>query len=204
MAGLREKKAKRTKARILEVTAELVTERGFADTSLEAIASQAEVAVGTVYNYFGSKGNLLVELMNHEITPLLEEADELVQSPGEDPVLAIKRMARLWSTMFDKFDKERWREMFSIVFSKERKLTDAMFRLDMEAVMQIQALFEGFARRGQVRADLDAGEAAMMIYGLLILQAIMWSVEDDLTTEDLRSGMDRQIDMVFRGLEVKK
>lgn len=204
MEGLREKKAKRTKARILEVTADLVAERGFAATSLEAIASGAEVAVGTVYNYFGSKGNLLVELMNHEITPLLEKADEMVRSPGEDPVRAITRMTLLWTKMFEKFDKERWREMFTIAFGKERKLPEAMFRLDMEAVVRIQALFEWFATRGRVRSDLIPVEAAMMVYGLMMVQAMMWSIDDDCSIADLRDGIDRQIAMVFRGLEVGK
>jgi AcrR family transcriptional regulator len=54
MAGLRERQKAGRRRDILAAAAKLFRRDGFADTSIEAIAAEAEVAAGTVYNYFDS------------------------------------------------------------------------------------------------------------------------------------------------------
>lgn len=55
----RAQKAEQTRRRVIDAATALFAERGYAATTMEAIAAQADVAVETVYSRFGSKANLL-------------------------------------------------------------------------------------------------------------------------------------------------
>ncbi len=56
----RRRQAAQTRADILAAARRLFTERGYAATTIEAIAADAEVSEATVYAGFGSKGGILV------------------------------------------------------------------------------------------------------------------------------------------------
>lgn len=61
---LRTEQARQTRLRILETARRLFLEQGYPVTSIEAIAGAAGVAPDTVYSVFGSKRNLLKQLMD--------------------------------------------------------------------------------------------------------------------------------------------
>ena len=53
-----------TRARIIEAARTLFVERGYALTSVEAVADAARVAPATVYRLFGSKREILKEIID--------------------------------------------------------------------------------------------------------------------------------------------
>ncbi|MGW4056943.1 TetR/AcrR family transcriptional regulator [Amycolatopsis sp. NPDC004747] len=58
--GLRERKKRRTRQRIIEVALGLFVERGFDHVTIAEVAEAAEVSVNTVYNYFPAKEDLVL------------------------------------------------------------------------------------------------------------------------------------------------
>jgi AcrR family transcriptional regulator len=60
----RQRQAEETRQRILVATRELFASRGYAGTTLEAIAEIAEISPKTVSAVFGSKRGILAELIN--------------------------------------------------------------------------------------------------------------------------------------------
>lgn len=63
MVGLREKQKAARRGLIETAASELFVEKGFADTTIEEIAERAVVSAPTVYNYYGTKGDLLLALV---------------------------------------------------------------------------------------------------------------------------------------------
>lgn len=61
---LRAEQSRQTRRRILTAARRLFLERGYPATSVEAIATAASVSADTVYAVFGSKRNLLKQLMD--------------------------------------------------------------------------------------------------------------------------------------------
>ncbi|MFZ4896370.1 TetR/AcrR family transcriptional regulator [Plantibacter sp. Mn2098] len=80
--GLRERKAARTRAQIIDVAIRLFTERGYEATTMEEIAEQAEVGSSTLYRYFPSKELLLLDPFAR--TGTLSQA--LRGRPAEEPI----------------------------------------------------------------------------------------------------------------------
>lgn len=64
----RSEQAAETRRRIIEAATALFAEGGFAGTTIEAIASRADVAVETVYSRFRNKVNLLDAILGPAIT----------------------------------------------------------------------------------------------------------------------------------------
>ncbi len=75
----RQRQALETRARIVAAARRLFQERGYATTTIQAIAEQAGVAVPTIYDAFGSKRGILESarvamLAESEIPALMAEA----------------------------------------------------------------------------------------------------------------------------------
>ncbi len=61
--GLRERKKRATRVRLLEVAEELFSQHEYEDIKVEAIAAAADVSTKTFFNYFSGKGKLLEALL---------------------------------------------------------------------------------------------------------------------------------------------
>src|SRR5260221_5454594 len=83
--------AVRTRERVLEA-AKTVFSAGGADASLEAVARQAGVGIGTLYRPFPTREALFDAVYRREVEQLSELADDLASVP--EPVEALRRWLR--------------------------------------------------------------------------------------------------------------
>jgi AcrR family transcriptional regulator len=112
----RRSQAEQTRAMILNAAGKLFFERGYAGTTMEAIAQQAGVAPETVYAAFGSKGALLHRLVDvtlvgdEQPVPLLErpafqealretDAGRLIDRFAKDMYAIMSRMSPLFALL---------------------------------------------------------------------------------------------------------
>jgi AcrR family transcriptional regulator len=83
----RAQKASATHRRIVDAAAALFLERGYVQTTIDAIAERADVAVETVYARFRNKRNLLIAVKDAAVTEggeiPLDERPELAQLAAE-------------------------------------------------------------------------------------------------------------------------
>lgn len=85
MVGHPERKQRRIARRqkqILDAAASLFASKGYAGTTTREIAEAADVAEGTIYNYFGGKREILLAIaadMQATIRALLDDLDQLHQ-----------------------------------------------------------------------------------------------------------------------------
>jgi AcrR family transcriptional regulator len=79
-SSLRKQQASQTRMRILDASQRLFGERGYAASTVEAIAAAAGVAVDTVYAAFGSKRGVLQALLNVRVGGDEAELDLLARA----------------------------------------------------------------------------------------------------------------------------
>ncbi|MEU4969089.1 TetR/AcrR family transcriptional regulator [Streptomyces smyrnaeus] len=87
--GLRERKKRDTSLRIRRIAIELFVERGFDEVAVAEIADAADVSKMTVFNYFGSKEDLVFKPMEEHTGDLARAVRE--RRPGESAVAAVHR-----------------------------------------------------------------------------------------------------------------
>jgi AcrR family transcriptional regulator len=75
--GLREREKRRTRQAIYEVGLRLFAEQGYANTTLAEVASAADVASSTFFNYFPTKPDLVLSFMD----AIIESARKRLLTP---------------------------------------------------------------------------------------------------------------------------
>ena len=83
--------AARNRARVLEA-AKLVFSTGGPQASLEAVAREAGVGIGTLYRHFPTREALFEAVYRREVEQLVDLAGQLADCP--DPVAALRRWLR--------------------------------------------------------------------------------------------------------------
>ncbi len=78
----RERKKRETRRRIVEAATRLFSERGFDAPTVDDIAAAADVAKGTIYNYFDSKDAILFEFLLEVERRVQGELARFAEAPG--------------------------------------------------------------------------------------------------------------------------
>lgn len=78
---------------IIDRAAELFAKQGYAATGIAEIGEVAGLAKGALYYYIGSKENLLVEIQDRVLRPLLQSARRINQI-DDDPVLKLRLLSQ--------------------------------------------------------------------------------------------------------------
>ncbi|MET9067118.1 TetR/AcrR family transcriptional regulator [Streptosporangium sandarakinum] len=87
--GLRARKKRETRLRISDIATGLFLARGFDNVTVADVARAADVSVNTVFNYFATKEDLLLDRAP-EVEDLLARVVR-EREPGETPVAAVRR-----------------------------------------------------------------------------------------------------------------
>ena len=88
---LRPARTNATKQKLFEASMELIGERGVAGVTVDEIAAAAGVSKGTVYYNFGSKSDLIAQLLRHGVDILLARLLS-VRDDSADPLAAMDEM----------------------------------------------------------------------------------------------------------------
>jgi AcrR family transcriptional regulator len=86
----------RTRAAIIEAATVLFAERGYEDTSIHEVAARADTGVGTLYNYFDSKEEILRQVLVRQFEgteAAFAQVTAARSDPGERLALALEMYA---------------------------------------------------------------------------------------------------------------
>ncbi|NJN06280.1 MAG: TetR/AcrR family transcriptional regulator, partial [Rhodobacteraceae bacterium] len=162
------KKAQR-EARILDAALSIFRAQGFDDARMEQIAEMSELAIGTVYNYFPTKGDLLVAIVGLETSDTLAAGAAVVNDPPDDPQAAMLALAEAWYRhSFRLLDKALWRHAFAMMIERPDAPSSVRFsQNDDHLRVQIADLMRSLQAHGKARADLDPGDAGLCVFNLI-------------------------------------
>ena len=191
MAGLRERqKAKRSSA-ILAAARALFKQSGYEAARIEAIAEKAEVSVGTFYNYYENKADLLLAIVVMEVEEVLRQGQTVLADP---PAPADAAISTLIATYYDHslvyLTKEMWRTAMALAIQTPDAPFARRYRaLDDALSGQVVALMEGLKRAGCLRPQVDARAYGEMIFLMLNGLFTLFTTTESMTLEQLNAAM---------------
>lgn len=156
---MRDAKRAAAEQSLLDAAEVELAQAGYAAASMQSIAARAGVSVGTLYNYFKDKEDLVAELMATRRTRLAARLDDVLAAPGTFE----ERLHRLVRTVFAHFDEHRAFLRVSLHLDQsivKRKLTKNLLDEKFE-----QVLAQG-VKDGQVR-ERCAPIAAAAVGGVI-------------------------------------
>jgi AcrR family transcriptional regulator len=203
MTGLRERQKAGRREGILKAAALLFRRDGFAATSIEQIAERAELSAGTVYNYFASKGDLLLALVALDGAQVRAAGARHVARPAGDPVAAVNALLEGYvDHALVHLDKRMWRQMMGIALSfSETELGSGYRALDRKLAGQVGDLCAALQERGDIPAGVDCKDAGEVLFYVCNSLFMEFVADDALTLAAMKKRMQRQVKLIFRGLQ---
>ena len=203
MTGLRDRKKKEQRHRIIWAATGLFAEKGLDDTTMEDIAAASDVSVATVYNYFGSKSALLLAGVTEDTELMVKAGAAVLESPGPNVIAATQRLARIYVEELSSWDKRLLREVMSAAYQRSggTDLTEELAQMDQRLLEQVMMLLAHFHQEGQLAEDVDVEGATLLVFSAFVLQLFMYMSLEEFTTEDLYEQVDRQITLAFTGIK---
>jgi len=184
--GLRERKKRETRTRIVATAFDLFQSRGYDQTTLQQIAERAEVAPRTVSNYFAQKADLLVAY-REDMLAVVEA--ELGGASGRSPLESVRRALVAVAQANERHPNGRLAQRLLLRHASYRALGSIQERFCADLR---QALAGAPLRPG---VDLDLAVLALTAAHLAVIQR--WAAR---STGPLASEVDRLFDLWARGV----
>jgi AcrR family transcriptional regulator len=174
--------AQRNRDKLIETAAAAFADHGV-DASLEDIARQAGVGIGTLYRHFPTREHLVEVVYRREVEGLVAAADELARAHPPDVAL------------------ERWMQRFVDYIATKRGLATSLRILlttnstlfsesSGKVSLALRRLVEAAIANGSIRADIDSADVLHALSGI-------YSAPD---TKEWRERSRRLVTLLMDGL----
>jgi AcrR family transcriptional regulator len=194
MSGLRARNRADRDRRIVEAAAALFREAGYEGAKIEAIASAAQVSIGTIYNYYRNKGDLLVAIVSMEVNEILDAGRGVVAEPPRNVGDALDTLIGIYiehSLIY--LSKEMWRQAMAISTQQpDSPFGRTYSSLDRALAGQICALIERLQALGLVKSVADARSLGELVFNNMNMMFIEFVKRDEATISELRGAIRRQ------------
>lgn len=166
----REREREAHRQQIMDVAEEIFGARGYADVTIEDIATKAGFSVGSIYNFFGGKQDLFDQVMLRIAQSRIDDLEQRVFPLADKPWEALRLLCALWVE-----HHERHRVFLHVAFGSrmsggseklKREPNDVGFRLGQEYLRRAVEFFSRIVDSGEIRHDLSAEECVHIFEGV--------------------------------------
>jgi AcrR family transcriptional regulator len=165
-ASGRFEQAQRNRAAVLREAERLFLERGYADTTVAAIASEASVSVETVYKAFGGKAGLVRAIYDRGLigtaaVPAYQRSDEM-RARESDPVTIMREWGLLTAEVAALVTPIRL--LIRSASATDAELATLLDDSDAERLDRMLHHARFLHQRGYLRDDVTLAEAADILW----------------------------------------
>ncbi|MDP4506352.1 TetR/AcrR family transcriptional regulator [Nonomuraea turcica] len=197
MAGLRERKKQRTRRALIDAALRLFEEKGYAETTLAEIATEAEVSTRTFFSYFSGKEDLIF----HDSAERLELMLALVASrrPEEAPTTLLLRLidqSLVWAAQSGELTFEEAELRTRLVMTEPALQARGLLLLFDSQLKLAEALRDAFP------GEVDLVEAAAAVGALIgaVKLAVMANLGNDRSIDQIMRTARRAAELALDGL----
>jgi len=192
--GLRERKKRDKRVRILAAARALFEEQGFDGTTGRQICERAGVATGTLFLYVKDKQELLLWIFEADARHILERRPS-----------ASGGVVDRWLGIFNPFLSLYARNpalaasyVKELLFRPERP--PELIRLNRELRDAVRDVAREAQASGELRDDLDADEIALIVTGQYAHLVQLWLGVGAVGVRQVRTRLRRNLDLLIEGL----
>ena len=208
MTGLRAKQKAQRRALIEKAASALFVEKGFADTAIEEIAERAMVSAPTVYNYYGTKGDLLLALVARGEEGILDaENDFSKQTKNYAPVDLVTKV--IHSNVHDtisSLSRELWGHVVAFVATATDPDVGPRY-LDTIAgglSAAIERVVMRYIEEGAFRSGVDAKELADLLTRMERIHFLNFVYLKNMPESKLDENIAKDVKAIVGALLVEK
>ena len=203
------KKSEKTKQRILNETIKLMSKKGYASTSTQEIAKNANISEATIYKYYKNKDNLLKTIVINTIEKLFESSSQekipkvIYKNIDKEPKLLLASLIKERLNFFDSHKKE-----LKVIFQEMliNKKVQKYFKNDIwsKMVKVSDEIFNQIKKQSKLKDDIDGYMFRKSLFGMIFFTIIF----EEILEENQEMNNNKQAvlfsEMIFDGIISKK
>lgn len=195
MAGLRARQKADRESRILRAAVLKFRAEGYRQVRIEDLAEMAQVSVGTVYNYYQTKGDILIAAVAMEVEEVLATGEAIIADPPPGAGRAIMALIlSYYDHSLEYLSKEMWRSAMALSIEAPGTPNGQRYgALDRRLAAQVTDLIQALQARGEVIPGLDPAALGQVIFNNLNQMFIDFVRNEDMTLDDLRARVSAQM-----------
>lgn len=187
LMGLRERQKASRRERILEVAKARFQTDGYAPTTIEMIARDADVSAVTVYNYFDTKAGLLLALVSESDQLLIRQLKAMIAREPTDIIDAVATFGQILRRHAMRYlEKSTWREVLSASIQEgSSDFGRTYLELDRVLIELMRAMIVTFQKRGLILESVDSEALADCLFSLQNIRFFQFIADDNSDDEDI-------------------
>lgn len=200
MSGLREQKKKRTQMNIIAQASLLFQLHGYERTTMQDVANACELGVGTLYNYYASKSDLLLAILGTAIDSNLEEYLQIIQDNSIAGIAKVNKVITLFSSNLFSQPKVILRETIKLVISNKEEgpiVASSIFSADTHFLELIKSCIEEEIRDGKLPKSFQLTQAIAVLYGVLRSEIFAYIMSDEIIEADVMNQIKEHVAFIF-------
>lgn len=196
-------RAKTRKDRIMEAALRIFAEKTFQDATISEISKEAGVSEATIYEYFGTKEDLLFAIPEKVSNDSFEEATKVMPFI-KDVEGRIRAILLGYVQLYQNNPYYSALVLLQLMSSKRFRQTEAHAAIRRSAHRLLDCIRTGIAD-GTFRPDADAYLVRSMLMGTIEHLFIHWHMQGmPKRKKSMMDMLDPFLEIVFNGIRVKK
>ena len=204
MMGLRDRQKADRHRRMIDAAAHLFNHNGYESTSMEAIADRAEVSVGTVYNYYNNKAEILLAIVSDEGEKVHQAGARIIAARGDDARTAVEDLIALYVEHPMCFmRKEEWRQVFAMsILHPDTRFGDRYAEVEQSLCRQLTDLLALLVEDGRMRAVEDLVSLGEVLFHNVNAMFAVYVSNEAMELADIKTRLMAQTECVLGRLYV--
>ncbi|MBB3036252.1 TetR/AcrR family transcriptional regulator [Hoyosella altamirensis] len=196
VSDAKQERVRRRRRQVLQAATRLMQVSGFHSMSMQAVADEAKMSVGLIYQYFGNKEDVLRAVIVDILEDFRDEVPAALDAAGADPVKRLSNGFRVFCQVVD-----AKRAATVLTYRESKTLTpeglEQIKHLELETTEPIRQAVRDGVEAG-VFADVDA---ELVVHNLLMCAhgwALKhWHLSEYLTLEQY---IERELAMLLASI----
>jgi AcrR family transcriptional regulator len=201
MIALREKQKAERHRRIIEAATELFGEVGYDLANMEMLAERAEVSIGTIYNYYKNKGDLLLSIIATEARQTYEIGRSIIDGANDSPKETILQLIDTYVGEPMKFmNKDTWRRAIAMsILQPDSQFGQQYAQVDSQLRTQLIELVLTLVKRGHFKGASDPSSLGEVLFNNVNMEFTLFMIDDSATLDELKQKLTCQTLAVLDG-----
>jgi len=202
---LRQRKKENRRKEILRVASELFRRHGYPSTSMEAIAQAADISPNTIYNYYRTKGQLLIAMIAASDESFLAKRSAQDPQPENAVEFMFNFLEALAKHSLGEIDKDTWKHAIAqtMVSEGNEDISGDIGDINKRLIVVMEAAIAALKKQGFLRTSAKPESLASMLFDfhrilfirLIVDEGMRWKSYRTILRGYVVAGLNREATM---------
>lgn len=183
------RKSEVTREIIYQTTIEMMSKQGFQGTTIRDICKQANIPIGTFYNCFKSKSDILRDIYSSADAFFLDVVSKELEGR------MFMEQLRLFTVYYAKLNTDTGLDLMRVLYNPENE----WFTLSRPMQDIMQGIFEKGKSEGVIRTDLTSKRLTENVFGVLRGICYTWCIYN--ASFNLEERMLENLNILIEGIK---